>query len=429
MNITHTNTKNETYTLVGKPKTELVLVHITSDLGLTYGVEDEVARSLLCDLLFSGVKGMNRKEFLDAINLAGGSLAVRAIEGRLTITIETVKTRLPKILTLAELMLTSPTFPSKEITRAKETLKNQLRVENEKARVIAHTHLIRNLYSQKDRVYQYTPEEELSVVKNISNKQLRQLYKIFLTSPWKITIGGDEIVAKQIQKAISKIHINSKGAVKNKSQYCITTKAKLITHQITSQQNIEISIGQQLPLTFGDHDYPAVLFALAVLGRWGGFSGRLMSTVREKEGLTYGIYARAEASERDSFGYWRIMTFFHPNDLERGIKSVLREIDKLYRTGITPVELIRFKNILRTNHILLFDSLPSLINLVHSYQIKNLTFEEYINIMEKMQKLTTKEINVAIKRYLDPNTLTYSLAGNIADASSQLKTLKATLKL
>ncbi len=429
MKISNSTTKNESFAVIEKPGTSLVMLHITADLGSTHKPEDDVTRSLFCDLLLSGAGKMNRAEFLDAVNGAGGSICVRAHEGRLTITIETIESRLPKILDLTKLMLLEPTFPNKEITRAKANYLKQLKVASEQARTMALTNLVQVLYSPTERAYQYTPQQEAQVVKLATVRHFRQLHQTFLKSPWTITIGSNKATTKRIQKNLSAIHPDSIIETTNNIDNTIKTAPKFITHQISSQQNIEVAIGQRLPLTFNDADYPAVVFALAVLGRWGGFSGRLMTTVREKEGLTYGIYARSEAGEKDVYGHWRIMTFFHPKDLERGFQSVWRELNKLHRSGITTEELNRFQTILTTNYILLFDSLVSLTNTVHSYNVKNMTFAEYEDIMERMKKLSVKEVNVAIKKYLDPAKLSYSLAGNFNDLSSQLKALRSSLKL
>lgn len=433
MTIENKTTQNQTIATIEKTDSPLVMVHISADLGPTQSVVDDVARSLLCDLLLSGAGKFSREEFLDAVNGAGGSIGVRAHEGRLTVTIETIEARLPKILTLATLMLSSPTFLAREITRAKETYKKQLKVANEQARAMAHTQLVRLLYTKEERAYSYTPKEELAVVKDITQKQLRQLHKNFLKTNWAVTIGGNQSVVKRVTKLLRTLQSVPEVAISDATGFATLTPTvptpAFATHQISAQQNIEVSIGQRLHLTLNDPEYPAVVFALAVLGRWGGFSGRLMSAVREKEGLTYGVYARAEAGERDAFGHWRIMTFFHPKDLERGIQSVLREVNKLHRSGITPAELTRFKTILATSHALLFDSLVSLTGTVHAYNVKHLTFAEYEVLLEQMQQLTSKEINSAIKRHLNPATLSYSLAGNLTALTSQLTTLRTTLKL
>jgi len=432
MKISHSITPQISYALVIKPASPLVIAHITIDLGPCTSVTDSVTRSLLCDLLLSGAGKLSREEFLDAVNEAGGSIAVHEQDGKLTITLETIEARLPKILTLTKLMLTDPTFSPKEITRAKETYRKQLRVASEQARAMAQKFLLRSLYTPSDRAYQFTPNEEVAVLNSVTKKHLTQLYQQCLNRQWIVTIGANERVAKHIQKVISSIH--------KVDVVCTETPQELLpvpsphtpmilTHHIGSQQNLELAIGQRLNLTLRDVDYPALLFALSVLGRWGDFTGRLMNTIRKKEGLTYGIYARAETSESTAFGHCRIMTFFHPKDLEQGIQSVLREIEKLHKSGITSTELQRFKTIFATSHSLLYDSLTSLTNTVHTNHTLGLTFEQYEALLQGINTLTVKDINTVIKKYLDPSGLTFSLAGNITAISSQLKHLRSALKL
>lgn len=427
MKIINTIHKNQNVTIIQKQNTPLVSVYLTAEIGLAQNVKDYAVRSLFCDLIMSGAGDLNREQFLDAVNGAGGSISARVNEGRLTITFETTESRLPKILRLAKLMLVEPNFASKEVARAKTNYMKQLRVASEQARTMSLINLIQLLYTPAERSYQYTPEQEIEVLKNIKTKDFCSMHKVFLFSPWIITIGTNHNAAPKIKNFFAKLAIDA-GKTSCKSNIKKSNN-KFVAYQITSQQNIEVSIGQRLPLTFKDDDYPAVVFALAVLGRWGGFSGRLMSTVREKEGLTYGIYARNEATEKDSYGHWRIMTFFHPSDLERGLQSVFREIIKLYKNGITKNEHLRFKKILETNHILLFDSLISLTKNIHAHQVKDISYAEYENMMQRMQKLTIKEINTAIKKYLDPNNLSCSLAGNLEPLSSQLKNIRRNLKL
>lgn len=436
MDIKNSTENGVTYAMVTKPSTTLVVVHISADLGIVLEAQESVTRSLLCDLLLSGAGAMTREAFLDAVNEAGGSIGVSESEGKITITVETIESKLPKILTLLKLMITKPRFDTKEITRAKETYKKQLKLACEQAKAMANLKLIQSLYQNTERAYQYTPKEEQAVINDIVRKDFLRLHDGFLKTDWVVTIGSNQACNKKVKAVVngirkSKSKFDTKATEVASSPQLTTKKVspKFTIEQISSQQNIEVSLGQRLNITLLDIDYPAVVFALSVLGKWGGFSGRLMSTVREKEGLTYGIYARAESVYPTEFGHWRVMTFFHPKDLEKGMQSVMREISKLYRSGITEIELKRFKTILQTSHALMFDSLTTLTGAVHAYSTKNIDFVEYEKILRNMQLLTKKDIDKAIKKYLNPTELSYSLAGNLAPLDLQLKTLCSSLKI
>lgn len=432
MHIQHHQTPSTSVTEVLKVTTTLVTAHMSVILGAPLDTKSATVRDVYCDMLLSGTKTMTRSAFLDAVNEAGGSIAVTEQEGRVTITLETIASRLPKILFLVTKMLTEPAFTKKELTRACKSLKNQYVLETEQARAMAYAQLTRALYTPTDSMYRYTPTEQAAVLDTVTPADLVQLHAAVRCAHWYITVGGNKKTNRAVVHCLQTIRDAAKTSVPPppaRQQTPRKHSARFVTHQISAQQNLEVSIGHRLSLSLTDPDYPTLVFALAVLGRWGGFAGRLMNTVREKEGLTYGIYCRAESPDSTSNGHWRIMTFFHPKDVEQGITSVLREIRLLTAKGITRNELIRFKTILATNHTLLFDSLLALTNSVHNFHSKQLQFTDYEAMLAQMQTLTVPEVNRVIKTYLHPEALTYAVAGNISGASSQLKRLRSSLKL
>ena len=95
-------------------------------------------------------------------------------------------------------------------------------------------------------------------------------------------------------------------------------------------------LGQPTGLRYKDPDGLALHVGTAILGS--GFTGRLMGSVRDKEGLTYAISA---AVSDDSLvdGSWDISASFAPALLKKGIAATQREFDKWWRDGVTEQEL------------------------------------------------------------------------------------------
>ena len=62
---------------------------------------------------------------------------------------------------------------------------------------------------------------------------------------------------------------------------------------LADKPSVSVIIGQPTGLRYKDPDALALRVGTAVLGS--GFTGRLMGTVRDKEGLTYNISARGGA--------------------------------------------------------------------------------------------------------------------------------------
>lgn len=411
---------------IEKPGTELASIHITANFFKTGDASEYATAELYTDLLLSGAGQYSRSEFLDAINRLGASVGISAYAGNLTVTIETLAKKLPAVLTLVKTMIIDPNFATSEITRAQKTAHNALQTYKEQARPMAEEAFLRALYTAENPVYPHSPNETETAIAAVTRASVVSLHTHIWSQPLTVTIGGTSATAKKVLDVIKTIHrpVETEPSLSTPILKPVKkTPPKLLTTNIPSSQNVEFSIGGKLELTYQSPDMPAFLFGLTVLGKWGGFAGRLMSTVREKEGLTYGIYARIDNTSVDSSGHFRIMTFFAPKDCVQGILSIRREIAAITTKGITENELARFKQILRTGHVLMFDSLIQLTAGIHNQQVRGLSYSEYQAFYAALEKLTRTEVNRALKTHLDPKMLTISAAGPVTPLLTTLKKL------
>jgi zinc protease len=201
----------------------------------------------------------------------------------------------------------------------------------------------------------------------------------------------------------------------------VPEKREVLLVDIPNKQNIEFSVGGVLPLYPTDPEYRAFTFGMSVLGLQGGFSGRLMSTVREKEGLTYSIYGKPEKATKTEQGFWRIMTFFNPKDAVRGITSTLTQVEKMRKQGITEDELVRFKAIIETRIALKEDSLLRKLAELQNWREAGLTEEEYQLYRNDIANMTVERVNGAMKKYLDPKKIAISGAGPVSKVRKDLE--------
>ena len=146
-----------------------------------------------------------------------------------------------------------------------------------------------------------------------------------------------------------------------------------------------------------------------------------MSTVREKEGLTYGIYARTETVSGTEQGYWRIMTFFSPQQALQGLRSTIREIVLMQTKGVSQAEFKRFKEILKTQQILLADSLTSSVDELHGYICESFDLTEMATFKQRLHTVTLAEVHEAIKTHLRTDALVLSGAGPVISVKKELQ--------
>src|SRR6185312_6054252 len=109
---------------------------------------------------------------------------------------------------------------------------------------------------------------------------------------------------------------------------------------MSDKTSVSVVFGLATGIKYSDPDFQALRLGTEVLG--GGFSARLMSTVRNQEGLTYGIHAY-HADDFFNGGDWRVEATFAPTLLEKGLASTRKQIDLWREQGITEKELAEGK--------------------------------------------------------------------------------------
>ena len=413
--------RHDTYSLGNITNTghKTVTAFISADIHTTKTNQQEAAELLYTDMLLSGCKGLDRDQFLDAVNRLGASVGASINDSRVTLSIRSRQDNFPAVLKLVHKMIDTPAWSAKEMKRAKSTTKNELTAAREDSKSAALEGLRNNLYGKGDRRTSSSINTLIKEVEAVKASDLKALHQRFIVSFWTCSIGS----------APTEVEVFEKFVISNQTQAGEVTKAThkvsgspevKLTH-IPSSTNIDVAIGCPLPITLHHPDYVALSFGISVLGLWGGFAGRLMSTVRELEGLTYGIYSTIETISGSEQGYFRIMTFFAPEKSEQALTSTFREIKKIFDKGISTKELDKFKKIIKTRDQLQNDALSSRLSELHAYNCHGFSVDEIKEHKEKLDTLTVKEVNAAIKKYLDPKNMTISGAGPTKGVEKAIK--------
>lgn len=415
-------TRNDHYSLAtqSNANSAVVLAYITVDTHRENSITDQALHHLYPDALLAGAGKFSREAFLNAVNLLGADIAVGITDGRLTLTLQATSAAFPKLLPLVQIMLTTPTFSATELERITLNVRNELHIKQEQSATIAREQLRNSFYKASDRRYTASDKEINAALETIDTTALHTFHTYVLSAPWSCSIAADESAITQFKKMItrSKNTIENSATVKAHEQKTAAQAVHL--KQIPSKANIDFSIGIPLPITIHHPDYVPVTFALGVLGI-PGFAGRLMSTVRDKEGLTYSIYAYAETFSGHEHGYARIMTFFTPEKTIQGLTATFREIKKFYEKGISQSEFETFQTIFQTRQTLLQDSLLKQLGDLHAFNQNGFSIEEMKHFKQQLGTITRLQVNTVIKTYFNPSCFTISGAGPIHNIEKEIR--------
>jgi zinc protease len=191
-----------------------------------------------------------------------------------------------------------------------------------------------------------------------------------------------------------------------------TARASSETIQMPDKTSVSVVIGQPSGIRYRDDDALALRMATAILGS--GFTGRLMKTVRDGEGLTYGIGAYLD-NDVYADGDWRIVASFAPELTEQGVGSTRRELMRWWQDGVTAEELAARKADLVGSYKVGLATTGGLAGFLLRTVQRGKPLSWLDDYPKALNALTLEQVNGAIRRHLDPARMVVVEAGTLPD--------------
>jgi zinc protease len=160
-----------------------------------------------------------------------------------------------------------------------------------------------------------------------------------------------------------------------------------------------------------DRDHPD-FFAAYILNHilgGGGFESRLMTEVREKRGLTYGVYSYL--ADKDAAQLWMGSVASANDRVAEAIAVIRDEWASLHNEGVTPEELDNAKTYLTGAYPLQFEGNGPIADIAVGMQMEGLPTDYITTRNDKVNAVTLEDINRVARDLLDPEALTFVVVG------------------
>ncbi len=184
---------------------------------------------------------------------------------------------------------------------------------------------------------------------------------------------------------------------------------------IADRQNLDVRFGHPVAVRRDDDDFLALHLGNYVLG--GNFSARLMSTVRDEQGLTYGIGSTLSGVRVEYDGYWRIAVTLSGDALERGIEATLAQTRLFVAEGITPHELAEKQQTLTGAYKVGLATTGGLAGALLANAERGFDVAYLDRFPRLVDALTVETVNAAVRRHLDAEALHVAVAGTLPEAA------------
>lgn len=157
-----------------------------------------------------------------------------------------------------------------------------------------------------------------------------------------------------------------------------------------------------------DDDFFAAYVMNVILGG-GGFESRLMTEVREKRGLTYGVYSYLAPKDKAALYLGSVAS---ANDRIAEAISVIRaEWERLAEDGVTQEELDKAKALLTGAYPLRFDGNGAIARIMVGMQMDDLPIDYIETRNDKVNAVTREDVNRVARELLDPEGLQFVVVG------------------
>ena len=157
-----------------------------------------------------------------------------------------------------------------------------------------------------------------------------------------------------------------------------------------------------------DPDFFAAYVLNTILGG-GSFESRLMSEVREKRGLTYGVYSYLVPRDLASVYMGSVAS---ANDrIGEAVEVIRNEWARLARDGVTAEELDKAKTYLTGAYPLRFDGNERIAGILVGMQMDDLPLDYIETRNDKVNAVTLEDANRVAAELLDPDQLHFVVVG------------------
>jgi zinc protease len=166
-----------------------------------------------------------------------------------------------------------------------------------------------------------------------------------------------------------------------------------------------------------DPDFMAAYVLNHILGG-GGFESRLMTEVREKRGLTYGVYSYL--ADKDAAELWMGSVASANGRVGEAIAVIRDEWARMRTEGVSATELADAKTYLTGAYPLRFEGNAQIASIAVGMQMDGLEPEYIAERNAMVEAITLNEINRVARDWLDPERLTFVVVGQPEGVDSTL---------
>ncbi|WP_448268489.1 M16 family metallopeptidase [Nostoc sp. DSM 114159] len=364
--------------------------------------------AFVSDNLLNGTKSKDVLTIAKVLGERGASLDFQTYREGVHIEGDSLADDLPILLEILADVVKNSTFPSKELELHRQQTLTDLQQELDEPSEVARRVFVQSIYPKKHPLHTFPTEESLQQIQ-------RQDVIDFKTKHYR---PDTTVLALVGDFDLDKV----RSLIKNKFEdWEVSGQAPTLKYPPVAMPQKIVSVNPVLPdkaqavtymgytaINRYDPRFHAALVLNQILGG-DTLSSRLGAEVRDRQGLTYGIYSSFQTLK--NVGTFLIEMQTSPEDSSKAIASTRQILQQIHQQGVTALEVETAKRTLTSNYNVSLANPEELTDRILMNEVYGLDKEELHSFTDKIQKVTLAQVNQTARELLHPDRIVVVTAG------------------
>jgi zinc protease len=393
-----------------------VIAQIVLRVGSEQSLVGKVTTAqLAAGMLSRGTTALTRQQVKDSLDKLKAQVTMAPGGNNVVTTVETVRDNFVPVLELVAQELRTPRFDSSEFEKLKQEDITQLEQVKSEPIVVSQLTLLRTLMNKPKGhpLYVPTADESIAELNATTLADVKTFHQQFYgASSADIAVIGDFDPAS-VTAGATRLFGDWKSA--QPFARIVRTYTPLdstsIVIETPDKANAAFFAGQQLQLRDDQPDYAALELANFMIGG-GMLNSRLVTRLRQKEGISYAAQSVLQVQALDPYGFFLAIAIYAPQNVDRVLRAFREEMDRVRNEGFTAQEIdaaksgyLQLRSQTRAND-------RELVGVLVSRRFAGRTMAYDTEFESRVRGLTPDQVNAAAKKYLDPAHVIQVRAGD-----------------
>jgi zinc protease len=376
--------------------------------------DNPVVADLTSMMVQRGTTAHDKYQIADTLSALGAQSAIHSDDGAVTVFGKSLKKDMPTVVALLAEQLRTPAFDPAEFDKARAQLTAMLKQGTDDTDTRARDALTEKLFTKDSPNASLPREALLKAAGSVTLDQVKAFHARYYGPDHMTLVFVGDIDLATARAEVIRATEGWTGGVDfvRSAPKSPAPQAQTIDVAMNDKASVSVLWGQVTGVRHADADYLPLQVGVNILGS--GFTGRLMSTVRDQEGLTYGIGARLFGDDLVDGGFMMQATFA-PALLDKGVASARRQLDRWWQDGVTADELDARKQALVGRFQLRLGTTEGMAETLLTTLVRGQDLAWLDAYPQKLEALTLEQVDAAIREHLDPAKMVLVKAGTFSE--------------